>query len=69
MGKGSLLPLCVMVPWCYTCVYETQHRARGLGIGAAAETHIFTYSQTCCSNDTYDVCAALPQYSYRRGQH
>ena len=32
IGKSSLLPLCVMVPGCYACVYETQHRARVLGI-------------------------------------
>ena len=32
IGKSSLLPLCVMAPGCYACVYETQYRARGLGI-------------------------------------
>ena len=32
IGKSSFLPLCVMAPGCYACVYETQYRARGLGI-------------------------------------
>ena len=41
IGKSSLLPLCVMAPGCYACVYGIQHRPRGLGIGewpVAAET-------------------------------
>ena len=32
IGKSSLLPLCVMAPGCYACVYETQYRARHLGV-------------------------------------
>ena len=32
IGKSSFLPLCVMAPGCYACVYETQYRARGLGM-------------------------------------
>ena len=32
IGKSSLLPLCVMAPGCYACVYETQYRVRHLGI-------------------------------------
>ena len=32
IGKSSILPLCVMAPGCYACVYETQYRARHLGI-------------------------------------
>ena len=33
IGKSNLLPLCVMAPECYACVYETQHRAKGLVLG------------------------------------
>ena len=32
LGKSSLLPLCVMAPGCYACEYETQYRARHLGV-------------------------------------
>ena len=30
--KSSILPVCVMAPGCYACVYETQYRARHLGV-------------------------------------
>ena len=52
IGKSSLLPLCVMAPGCYACVYETQYRARHLGVerGAGNCRH------TCCScSVAYDV--------------
>ena len=32
IGKSSLLPLCVIAPGCYACVYETSNRARHLGV-------------------------------------
>ena len=52
IGKSSLLPLCVMAPGCYACVYETQYRARHLGVDRGAGN----CKQTCCScSGTYDV--------------
>ena len=32
IGKSSLLPLCVMAPGCYACIYETQYKAIHLGV-------------------------------------
>ena len=53
-GKSSLLPLCVMAPGCYACVYETQHRARHLGLERGAGN----CKHTCCScSGAYDVYA------------
>ena len=51
IGKSSLLPLCVMAPGCYACVYETQYRARHLGVVKRAAGNC---KQTYCSA-TYDV--------------
>ena len=51
IGKSSFLPLCVMAPGCYAYVYETQYRARHLGIIERAGGNC---KQTCCSA-AYDV--------------
>ena len=52
IGKSSFLPLCVMAPGCYACVYETQYRARHLGVERGAGN----CKHTCCScSGAYDV--------------
>ena len=52
IGKSSLLALCVMAPGCYACVYETQYRARHLGVERGAGN----FKHTCCScSSAYDV--------------
>ena len=52
IGKSILLPLCVMAPGCYACVYETQYRARHLGV----ERDAGNCKHTCCScSSAYDV--------------
>ena len=49
--QSSLLPLCVMVPGCYACVYETQHRARDLAVVERDTRAAGNCKQTCCSDD------------------
>ena len=52
IGKSSLLPLCIMAPGCYACVYETQYRAGHLGV----EKGTGNCKYTCCSfSGAYDV--------------
>ena len=58
IGKSSLLPLCVMAPGCYACVYETHHRARDLGVVERDTAAAGNCKQTCCSDDTMSMPSA-----------